>query len=175
MASLLVWSSVAEVLVEYRTLCAHLILSSLSSLNVTQGLLRALDEYGIPIDHIAGPCSAHDHHRYLATDVTGSGTSIGALIGGLYAREGDVLSSAARAKKFSSRMGNIWRVLSDVTYPIVAYTTVGSALSFFVDPFQISSSRAMSSTAPYSRYVCPALFAFEVTNTELAGVLRRSH
>ena len=52
------------------------------------------------------------------------GTSIGALIGGLYAREGDIISSAGRAKQFSARMGNIWRMLSDVTYPIVAYTTV---------------------------------------------------
>ncbi|TRM61508.1 hypothetical protein BD626DRAFT_501259 [Schizophyllum amplum] len=68
------------------------------------GLIRALEEYGIPVDHVAG-------------------TSIGAFIGGLYAREGDILSSAGRAKQFSGRMGNIWRMLSDVTYPIVAYTT----------------------------------------------------
>ncbi|EAU92608.1 hydrolase [Coprinopsis cinerea okayama7 len=68
------------------------------------GLIRALEEYGIPIDHIAG-------------------TSIGAFIGGLYAREADVISSTGRAKQFSGRMGNIWRMLSDVTYPIVAYTT----------------------------------------------------
>jgi len=53
-----------------------------------------------------------------------SGTSIGAFIGGLYAREGDILSSSGRAKQFSGRMGNIWRMLSDITYPIVAYTTV---------------------------------------------------
>ncbi len=53
-----------------------------------------------------------------------AGTSIGALIGGLYAREGDIISSSGRAKQFSARMGNIWRMLSDVTYPIVAYTTV---------------------------------------------------
>ncbi|KAJ7654724.1 hypothetical protein B0H17DRAFT_1099713 [Mycena rosella] len=68
------------------------------------GLIRALEEYGVPIDHIGG-------------------TSIGSLIGGLYAREGDILSTSGRAKQFSSRMGNIWRILSDVTYPIVAYTT----------------------------------------------------
>ncbi|KAI5898746.1 patatin-domain-containing protein [Schizophyllum commune H4-8] len=68
------------------------------------GLIRALEEYGIPVDHVGG-------------------TSIGAFIGGLYAREGDSLSSAGRAKQFSGRMGNIWRMLSDVTYPIVAYTT----------------------------------------------------
>ncbi|KAL0066550.1 phosphatidylcholine and lysophosphatidylcholine phospholipase [Marasmius tenuissimus] len=68
------------------------------------GLIRALEESGIPIDHIGG-------------------TSIGSFIGGLYAREGDILSSSGRAKHFSGRMGNIWRILSDVTYPIVAYTT----------------------------------------------------
>ncbi|KAJ8518792.1 hypothetical protein ONZ45_g4175 [Pleurotus djamor] len=68
------------------------------------GVIRALEEFNIPIDHIGG-------------------TSIGAFIGGLYAREGDILSSAGRAKQFSGRMGNIWRMLSDVTYPIVAYTT----------------------------------------------------
>ncbi|KAG6846048.1 hypothetical protein H0H87_006412 [Tephrocybe sp. NHM501043] len=68
------------------------------------GLIRALEENEIPIDHIAG-------------------TSIGAFIGGLYAREGDLISASGRAKQFSGRMGNIWRILSDVTYPIVAYTT----------------------------------------------------
>ena len=55
-----------------------------------------------------------------------SGTSIGALVGGLYVREGDLITSSARAKQFSGRMGNIWRLLSDVTYPIVAYTMVSS-------------------------------------------------
>lgn len=68
-----------------------------------------MEEYGIPIDHIAG-------------------TSIGALVGGLYAREGDIIFSASRTKIFSGRMGNIWRILSDVTYPIVAYTTVRLSL-----------------------------------------------
>ncbi|RPD57124.1 patatin-domain-containing protein [Lentinus tigrinus ALCF2SS1-6] len=68
------------------------------------GVLRALEDYGIPVDHVGG-------------------TSIGAFIGGLYAREGDIISSSGRAKQFSARMGNIWRMLSDVTYPIVAYTT----------------------------------------------------
>ncbi|TBU49283.1 patatin-domain-containing protein [Dichomitus squalens] len=68
------------------------------------GVLRALEECGIPVDHIGG-------------------TSIGAFIGGLYAREGDIISSSGRAKQFSARMANFWRMLSDVTYPIVAYTT----------------------------------------------------
>jgi lysophospholipid hydrolase len=49
---------------------------------------------------------------------------MGAFVGGLYAREGDLISAAGRAKHFSSRMANLWRMLTDVTYPIVAYTTV---------------------------------------------------
>lgn len=53
---------------------------------------------------------------------------MGALVGGLYAREGDLYSSAARVKQFSGRMGNIWRMLSDVTYPLVAYTTVSTPI-----------------------------------------------
>lgn len=64
-----------------------------------------MEEHEVPIDQIGG-------------------TSIGAFVSGLYAREGDLLSSVGRAKQFSSRMGNVWRMLSDVTYPIVAYTTV---------------------------------------------------
>ncbi|KZT30963.1 patatin-domain-containing protein [Neolentinus lepideus HHB14362 ss-1] len=68
------------------------------------GVIQALEEFGIPIDHVAG-------------------TSIGSFIGGLYAREGDIISTSGRAKQFSGRMSNIWRMLSDVTYPIVAYTT----------------------------------------------------
>ncbi|CAE6472105.1 unnamed protein product [Rhizoctonia solani] len=68
------------------------------------GVIRALEDRGIPIDHVGG-------------------TSIGAFIGGLYAREGDVLSSALRARQFSGRMSSVWRMLSDVTWPVVAYTT----------------------------------------------------
>jgi len=90
---------------------------------VGQGFIQALEEYGIPIDHIGGTwpmLSLMDSTSQPGT----TGTSIGALVGGLYAREGDLITSSARAKQFSGRMGNIWRLLSDVTYPIVAYTTV---------------------------------------------------
>ncbi|EJU00079.1 patatin-domain-containing protein [Dacryopinax primogenitus] len=68
------------------------------------GALRALEEQGVPIDLIGG-------------------TSIGSFIGGLYAREGDLFSSGGRAKWFSARMTNVWRILSDVTWPVIAYTT----------------------------------------------------
>lgn len=64
--------------------------------------------------------------RIYLMQLRNAGTSIGGLVGGLYAREGNIITSSARAKHFSGRMGNIWRLLSDVTYPIVAYTTVSS-------------------------------------------------
>ncbi|ODO05143.1 lysophospholipase NTE1 [Cryptococcus wingfieldii CBS 7118] len=68
------------------------------------GMLQALEEYGIPIDAIGG-------------------CSIGSFVGGLYARETDLLETAGRTKQFAGRMGSMWRILSDVTYPFVAYTT----------------------------------------------------
>jgi lysophospholipid hydrolase len=68
------------------------------------GMLQALEEAQIPIDAIGG-------------------CSIGAFVGGLYAREADLLSTRGRAKQFSGRMGSLWRLLSDVTYPFAAYTT----------------------------------------------------
>lgn len=72
--------------------CAHL------------GVLRALEERGIPVDIVGG-------------------TSIGALVGGLYARDGSVVTSLGRAKRFAGRMSSLWRFLTDVTYPFIAYTT----------------------------------------------------
>ncbi|KAK4684591.1 lysophospholipid hydrolase, partial [Tremellales sp. Uapishka_1] len=68
------------------------------------GMLQALEEFGIPIDVIGG-------------------CSIGSFVGGLYAKETDLLVTTGRTKQFAGRMGSMWRILSDVTYPFVAYTT----------------------------------------------------
>ncbi|GAA5864459.1 hypothetical protein JCM1840_000507 [Sporobolomyces johnsonii] len=68
------------------------------------GVLRALADRNIPVDMIGG-------------------TSIGSFIGGLYAKEGDLVSTFGRAKRFSGRMSTLWRILTDLTYPVVAYTT----------------------------------------------------
>lgn len=62
------------------------------------GIIRALEEAGIPIDIVGG-------------------TSIGAFIGALYARDADVVPMYGRAKKFAGRMGSIWRFALDLTYP----------------------------------------------------------
>lgn len=66
------------------------------------GVIRALEEQGIPIDIVGG-------------------TSIGSFIGGLYAKDGDLVPMYGRAKKFSSRMAGLWRFALDLTYPTVSY------------------------------------------------------
>lgn len=58
-----------------------------------------------------------------------------------------MISASGRAKQFSSRMANIWRVLSDVTYPLVAYTTV--CTTFTLSSHTDVVDRVMSSTEPY--------------------------
>lgn len=68
------------------------------------GVIKALEEAGIPIDIVGG-------------------TSIGAFIGALYAQDADVVPMYGRAKKFSSRMASMWRFALDLTYPSASYTT----------------------------------------------------
>ena len=68
------------------------------------GIIRALEEAGIPIDIVGG-------------------TSIGSFIGALYARDADVVPMYGRAKRFAGRMGSIWRFALDLTYPSASYTT----------------------------------------------------
>lgn len=62
------------------------------------GVIRALEEAGIPIDIVGG-------------------TSIGSFIGALYAWDADVVPMYGRAKKFAGRMGSMWRFALDLTYP----------------------------------------------------------
>ncbi|CCF59825.1 hypothetical protein KAFR_0I00440 [Kazachstania africana CBS 2517] len=68
------------------------------------GVLQALDELGIPVDIIGG-------------------TSIGSFIGGLYAKDYDVVPIYGRIKKFAGRISSIWRMISDLTWPVTSYTT----------------------------------------------------
>jgi lysophospholipid hydrolase len=68
------------------------------------GLIRAFEEYGIPVDMVGG-------------------TSMGAFVGGVLARENDQVSVYGRAKMFCRRMTSTWRMAIDLTYPIVSMTT----------------------------------------------------
>ena len=116
------------------------------------GVIRALEEAGIPIDIIGG-------------------TSIGAFIGALYARDADVVPMYGRAKKFAGRMGSMWRFALDLTYPSASYTTghefnrgifktFGTSqmedfwLDFYCNTTNISKSRAEFHNSGYVwRYV----------------------
>lgn len=75
------------------------------------GIIRALEEAGIPIDIVGG-------------------TSIGSFIGALYAWDADVVPMYGRAKKFAGRMGSMWRFALDLTYPSWVYILLLRAKDF---------------------------------------------
>lgn len=91
-----------------RRLCGKsigLVLGGGGARGLTQiGIIRAMEEAGIPIDLIGG-------------------TSIGSFVGALYARHADVVPMFGFAKKFAGRMGSLWRFALDLTYPSASYTT----------------------------------------------------
>lgn len=68
------------------------------------GFLQAIEEQGIPIDMIGG-------------------TSIGSFVGGLYAKDYDLVPIYGRVKKFAGRISSIWRMMTDLTWPVTSYTT----------------------------------------------------
>ncbi|KAI9769953.1 MAG: phosphatidylcholine and lysophosphatidylcholine phospholipase [Geoglossum simile] len=116
------------------------------------GVIKALEEAGIPIDIVGG-------------------TSIGAFIGALYARDADIVPMYGRAKKFAGRMGSMWRFVLDLTYPSASYTTghefnrgifkaLGNSqiedfwLEFYCNTTNISKSRSDVHTSGYAwRYI----------------------
>lgn len=68
------------------------------------GVVMALEKHGIPVDLIGG-------------------TSIGSFVGGLYAKDNDIVSIYGRAKRFSMRVSSLWRSIFDLTYPVTSYIT----------------------------------------------------
>ncbi|EDU51414.1 RssA, esterase alpha-beta hydrolase superfamily [Pyrenophora tritici-repentis] len=139
-----------------RRLCGRsvgLVLGGGGARGISQiGIIRALEEAGIPIDIVGG-------------------TSIGSFIGALYAWDADVVPMYGRAKKFAGRMGSMWRFALDLTYPSASYTTghefnrgifktFGNSqmedfwLEFYCNTTNISKSRSEIHTSGYVwRYV----------------------
>lgn len=68
------------------------------------GVVTALEKHGIPVDIVGG-------------------TSIGSFVGGLYAKEHNIVSIYGKSKKFSKRVGSLWRSIFDLTYPVTSYIT----------------------------------------------------
>ncbi|KOS21552.1 Lysophospholipase NTE1 [Escovopsis weberi] len=116
------------------------------------GIIRAMEEAGVPIDIIGG-------------------TSIGSFVGALYARHADVVPMFGLAKKFAGRMASLWRFALDLTYPSASYTTghefnrgifktFGNTqiedfwLEYYCNTTNISKSRAEFHTSGYAwRYI----------------------
>ncbi|KAJ3579412.1 hypothetical protein NPX13_g1155 [Xylaria arbuscula] len=116
------------------------------------GVIKAIEEAGIPLDIVGG-------------------TSIGAFMGGLYARHADIVPMYGLAKKFAGRMSSMWRFALDLTYPSASYTTGHEFnrgifkifgkhqiedfwLEFYCNTTNISKSRAEIHTSGYAwRYV----------------------
>lgn len=76
------------------------------------GVLRALEEEGIPVDCIGG-------------------TSMGSLVGALYAQKLDLGRVYAECKKIAGIGSSFWRLCLDFTYPFVSLSsgrTLGKAL-----------------------------------------------
>ncbi|GAW16076.1 hypothetical protein ANO14919_054990 [Xylariales sp. No.14919] len=116
------------------------------------GVIKAIEEAGIPVDIVGG-------------------TSMGAFMGGLYARHADIVPMYGLAKKFAGRMSSMWRFALDLTYPSASYTTGHEFnrgifktfgkhqiedfwLEFYCNTTNISKSRAEIHTSGYAwRYV----------------------
>ncbi|KAM0323440.1 hypothetical protein ACHAQA_008719 [Verticillium albo-atrum] len=139
-----------------RRLCGKsvgLVLGGGGARGITQiGIIRAMEEAGIPIDVVGG-------------------TSMGSFVGALYARHADVVPIFGLAKKFAGRMASMWRFALDLTYPTSSYTTghefnrgifktFGKAqiedfwLEFYCNTTNISKSRVEYHTSGYAwRYI----------------------
>ncbi|XP_074654030.1 patatin-like phospholipase domain-containing protein 6 [Tubulanus polymorphus] len=68
------------------------------------GMIRSLNEAGIPIDIVGG-------------------TSIGSFMGALYAEERNLTRFTQRAREWSMIMGSLWKKVLDLTYPVTSMFT----------------------------------------------------
>uniref|UniRef100_A0A672R2U2 Patatin-like phospholipase domain containing 7b n=1 Tax=Sinocyclocheilus grahami TaxID=75366 RepID=A0A672R2U2_SINGR len=81
------------------------------------GIIRALSDAGIPVDLIGG-------------------TSIGSLIGALYAEERSVSRMTVRARQWAMDFGSIFKKITDLTYPVTSMFTGASFNSSISGIFQ---------------------------------------
>lgn len=93
------------------------------------GIIRALLEAGIPIDHVGG-------------------VSIGSLIGGLYTRERDLTEVTVKARDFAGKVGQVWRWLMDLTLPVTSYFK-GYQFNKILEPLFGSDTDMRDTWLPY--------------------------
>jgi predicted acylesterase/phospholipase RssA len=92
------------------------------------GLLRVLEEEGIPVDMIVG-------------------TSVGAFVGGLYAKHASYLEILPYASRFAQNMSNTWLFLKDFT--MFPFTSYFNGYSF---GRELEKARALRSAIRHARF-----------------------
>ncbi|XP_061577722.1 patatin-like phospholipase domain-containing protein 6 isoform X1 [Cololabis saira] len=83
------------------------------------GVIKAMEEAGIPIDIVGG-------------------TSIGSFIGALYAEERSAVRTKQRAREWSKAMNSVFKTVLDLTYPI---TSMFSGSAFNTSIYKVFQDR----------------------------------
>jgi predicted acylesterase/phospholipase RssA/CRP-like cAMP-binding protein len=101
----LVFSHAARLARSLRDLTVGLVMGGGGARGIAHvGVLAAMEEEGIPIDAVGG-------------------TSIGAMVGGMYARDPSALLVRIMVMKFAKEMSSAWGRVMDFTLPVVSYFT----------------------------------------------------
>uniref|UniRef100_UPI00398E3CDF patatin-like phospholipase domain-containing protein 6 n=1 Tax=Pristiophorus japonicus TaxID=55135 RepID=UPI00398E3CDF len=81
------------------------------------GVMKAMEEIGIPVDIIGG-------------------TSIGAFIGALYAEERSAVRTKQRAREWANAMNSVFKTVLDLTYPITSMLSGSAFNTSIADVFE---------------------------------------
>ncbi|KAE8300772.1 Neuropathy target esterase [Larimichthys crocea] len=106
------------------------------------GVIKAMEEAGIPIDIVGG-------------------TSIGSFIGALYAEERSAVRTKQRAREWSKAMNSVFKTVLDLTYPITSMFS-GSAFNTASIKFsrtdKLRTCGCHTSTSPLTSQPQPCVF-----------------
>ncbi|XP_041032928.1 patatin-like phospholipase domain-containing protein 6 isoform X3 [Carcharodon carcharias] len=81
------------------------------------GVMKAMEEIGIPVDVIGG-------------------TSIGSFIGALYAEERSAVRTKQRAREWANAMNSVFKTVLDLTYPITSMLSGSAFNTSIADVFE---------------------------------------
>ncbi|XP_069783699.1 patatin-like phospholipase domain-containing protein 6 isoform X4 [Narcine bancroftii] len=81
------------------------------------GVMKAMEEIGIPVDIIGG-------------------TSIGSFIGALYAEERSAVRTKQRAREWATAMNSVFKTVLDLTYPITSMLSGSAFNTSIADVFE---------------------------------------
>uniref|UniRef100_A0A8C9ZPY8 lysophospholipase n=1 Tax=Sander lucioperca TaxID=283035 RepID=A0A8C9ZPY8_SANLU len=122
------------------------------------GVIKAMEEAGIPIDIVGG-------------------TSIGSFIGALYAEERSAVRTKQRAREWSKAMNSVFKTVLDLTYPITSMFS-GSAFNTSIykgHVFKAVTGKIIIQFMTLKYFLCPQdlwLPYFNVTTDITASAMR---